>query len=47
MKLLAFTQNFWLKRSRGNNDKKAIINTITQISDKIANATQDEIEFER
>ena len=39
MKLLVFTSHFWLKRSRG------IINTITQIRDKTAKATQGQLEF--
>ena len=42
MKLLVFTLHFWLKRSHRINNTKIIINTITQMRDKIANATQDQ-----
>ena len=36
---------FWLKRSRRSNNEKMIINTITQMQDKIKNVTQDQMEF--
>ena len=47
MKLLVFTLHFWFKRSCGKIIIKVMINTLIQIRDKTANATQDQIEFER
>ena len=47
MKPLVFTLHFLLMRFRGNILIKIVINTITQIQDKKANATQDQLEFER
>ena len=47
MKMQVFNLNFWLKRSRGRNNDKNEKNTIIQIRDKTANATQDQVEFER
>ena len=46
MNLLVFTLHFCPKDLVGE-IIKMIINTITQIGDKAANATQDQLDFER